>query len=107
MQPQKSCIRLRNTTTITTTITMNGKHILRLFNARVKVKVLIVQSCATLHLQGLQPTQFLSPWNSPCRNAGVSYLSLLQRIFLTQGSTMSLLHWRQTLYCLSHQKSPK
>ena len=103
MQPQKSCIRLRNTATITTTITMNGKHILRLFNARVKVKVLIVQSCATLHLQGLQPTQFLSPWNSPCRNAGVSYPSLLQRILVIQGSNLHLLHYRWILYRLSYQ----
>ena len=32
--------------------------------------------------------------------------SLLQAIFLTQGSNPGLLHCRQILYCLSHQKSP-
>ena len=32
--------------------------------------------------------------------------SLLQGIFLTQGSTLGLLHYRQILYCLSHQGSP-
>ena len=30
---------------------------------------------------------------------------LLQRIFLTQGWNLGLLHCRQTLYCLSHQAS--
>ena len=33
-------------------------------------------------------------------------LSLLQGIFLTQGSKLGLLHCRQILYCLSHQGSP-
>ena len=32
--------------------------------------------------------------------------SLLQGIFLTQGSNLGLLHCRQTLYCLSQQGSP-
>ena len=32
--------------------------------------------------------------------------SLLQGIFLTQGSNPGLLHWRQILYRLSHQGSP-
>ena len=31
---------------------------------------------------------------------------LLQGIFSTQGSNLSLPHYRQTLYCLSHQESP-
>ena len=31
---------------------------------------------------------------------------LLQGIFLTQGSNPGLPHYRQTLYCLSHQGSP-
>ena len=30
-----------------------------------------------------------SPWNSPGRNTGVGSLSLLQGIFLTQGSNLS------------------
>ena len=45
----------------------------------------------------------LCPWNSPGRNTGVDCHFLLQRIFLTQGSNLSLLHCRQILYHLSHQ----
>ena len=36
--------------------------------------------------QGLCPTRFLCPWNSPGKNTGVGCYSLLQGIFLTQGS---------------------
>ena len=43
-------------------------------------------------------------WNSPGKNTGVGSHSLLQRIFLTQGLNLSLLHCRQILYCLSHQR---
>ena len=50
----------------------------------VKVQVLVAQSCPTLRPQGLQPPRFLSPWNSPGKNPGVSSHSLLQGIFLTQ-----------------------
>ena len=46
------------------------------------------------------------PWNSPGQNTGVGSISLLQRIFPTQGSNPGLLHCRQMLYCLSHQGSP-
>ena len=38
-------------------------------------------------------------------NTGVGSLSLLQRIFPTQGSNLGLLHCSQTLYCLSRQGS--
>ena len=31
--------------------------------------------------------------------------SLLQRTFLTQGLNSRLLHWKQILFCLSHQES--
>ena len=48
----------------------------------------------------------LCPWNSPCKNAGVGSHSLLQGIFLTQGSNSCLLHCSQSLYSLSHQGSP-
>ena len=43
--------------------------------------------------------------DSPGKNTGVGTLSLLQGIFLTQGSNPGLLHCRQILYCLSHQGS--
>ena len=54
---------------------------------------------------GLQPTRLLCPWNSPGKNTGVGSHSLLQGIFLTQGSNPCLLHCRQVLYHLSHQGS--
>ena len=38
---------------------------------------------------------------------GVGSHSLLQGIFLIQGSNPSLLHGRQILYCQSHQGSPR
>ena len=47
-----------------------------------------------------------TPWNSPGQNAGVSSISLLQRIFPTQGSNPGLLHCRQMPYQLSHKGSP-
>ena len=40
------------------------------------------------------------------KNTGVASYSLLQGIFPTQGSNLSLLNCRQMLYCLSHQGSP-
>ena len=54
--------------------------------------------------QRLQPTRFLCPWNTPGKNTGVGCHFLLQGIFLTQGSNLGLLHCRQILYHLSHQK---
>ena len=44
--------------------------------------------------------------DSPDKNIGVSCHFLLQGIFLTQVSIMGLLHCRQTLYWLSHQRRP-
>ena len=40
------------------------------------------------------------------KNTGVGCHFLLQEIFPTQGLNPSLLHCRQTLYCLRHQESP-
>ena len=47
------------------------------------------------------------PWNSPGQNTGVSSLSVLQQIFLTQELKRGLLHCRWILYQLSYQGSPK
>ena len=47
-----------------------------------------------------------SPWNSPGQNTGVGSLSLLQRIFPTQGSNLGLQHCRQILHQLSYKGSP-
>ena len=43
---------------------------------------------------------------SPGQNTGVGSLSLLQRLFPTQGSNPGLPHCRQILYQLKHQGSP-
>ena len=55
----------------------------------------------------MQPHGLYSPWNSPGQNTGVGSLSLLQRIFPTQGLNPGLLHCRQILYQLSHKGSPR
>ena len=73
----------------------------------LKVKVLVAQLCLILcdpmdcEAQGL-----LCPWNSPGKNTGVGCHSLLQGIFPSQGSSLGLRHYRQILYCLTHQGSP-
>ena len=59
----------------------------------------------SLRPHGLQPTRLLCPRNFPCKSAGVGCHFLLQGIFPTQGP--GFWHCRQTLYCLSHQGSPK
>ena len=41
------------------------------------------------------------------KNTGVGSHSILQGIFLSQGSNPGLLHCRQIHYCLSHQGSLK
>ena len=68
-------------------------------------KVLVAQSCLTLwDPVDCSLPRLLCPWNSPGKNTGVGSHSLLQRIFLTQGSNLGLPHCRQILYCLSHQR---
>ena len=55
----------------------------------------------------LQPARLLHPWDSPSKNTGVDCHSLLQRIFLTQGSNPGLLHCRRILYHLSYREDLK
>ena len=57
----------------------------------------------SLRPHGLQPARLLCPWNFPGKNTGMGSRSLLQGIFLTQGSNLGLLHCRQILYQLSYQ----
>ena len=45
--------------------------------------------------------------NSPGKNTGVDCHALRQGIFPTQGSNPGLPHYRQILYHLSHQESPR
>ena len=51
-------------------------------------------------------TRFLCPWDFPGKNTGVDSHSLLQVIFLTQGSNLVLLHCQQIPYHLRHQRIP-
>ena len=64
---------------------------------------LAAQSCPTLCYP--LPARLLCPWNSPGQPTGVGSHSLLQGIFWIQGFNPGLLHYRQILYCLNHQKS--
>ena len=56
---------------------------------------------------GLQISRLLCPWDSPSKNTGVDSHSLLQGIFLTQGWNPGIWPYRQILYCMSHEDSPK
>ena len=68
----------------------------------VKVKMLVAQPCLTL----CNPMVYnLCPCKSPGKDTGVGSHSLLQGIFPTQGSNLSLPHCRQILYHLSNQGS--
>ena len=52
----------------------------------------------SLGLNGLLPFRLFCPWNSPGKNTGVGYHSLLQGIFLAKGSNPGLLHCRQIIF---------
>ena len=65
-----------------------------------KVKVKVTQLSVQLF-------EDCSPWNSLGQNTGMGNLSLLQRIFPTQGSNSDLPHCRQILYQLSHKGRPR
>ena len=72
------------------------------------VLCLVTQLCPTL----CNPTDCSPPGSpvhgdSPGKNTGVRCHALLQGIFPIQRSNPGLLHWRQILYQLSHQGSPK
>ena len=60
-----------------------------------------LQSCLTL----CDPTRLPYPWDSPGKTTGVGCHFLLQGIFPIQGSNLGLLHCRQILYHLSHQRN--
>ena len=67
--------------------------------------VLAAQTSSTLWAHGTQPTRLLCPWDSPGKNAGVGWHSLLQRIFPDQGLKPGLLHCKHILYHISRGKS--
>ena len=60
----------------------------------------------SLQPHGLWPTRLLSPWDSPGTDTGVGCHALLQGIFPTQGLNPGLCHWKQIVYCLSHEGTP-
>ena len=71
-------------------------------------KMLITQLCLTV----CYPMDCSPPGSSvhgifQTQNTGVGCHTLLQGNFPTQGSNLSLLHFREILYHLNHQGSPK
>ena len=81
----------------------------QLSNFQKAMKTLCVRHSVMSHSSGphgLWPTRLLCPWVSPGKNTAVGCHSLLQGIFLTQGSNLGLPHYRQILYHLSHLASP-
>ena len=57
--------------------------------------MLSLQSCLTLcdpMAYGLWPARLQCPWDSSGKNTGVGCHALLQRVFMTQGSNLHLLH---------------
>ena len=75
----------------------------RCFYKSESVSCLVMSDSLWPH--GSWHTRLLCPWNSPEKNIGVGCHSLLQWIFLSQGSNPGLPHCRQSFYCLSHQGS--
>ena len=55
----------------------------------------------------LRPHGLYIPWNYQGQNTGMGSSSLLQGVFLTQGSNPCLPHCQEILYQLSHQGSPR
>ena len=60
----------------------------------------------SLQPHGLYPTRLFCPWNFPGKDTGVGCRFLLQGIFLTQGSSLYLLHWQADSLPLSHLGRP-
>ena len=60
-------------------------------------------ACSPLSMEFLR---LLCPWSFSDKNTGVDCYSLLQGIFLTQGSNSNLLHWQADSLPLGHQGSP-
>ena len=81
---------------------LSGKHRSKYLISTVLC--LVAQLCPTLgDTMNCSPPGSSVYGDSPGKNTRVGYHDLLQGIFPTQGWNPSLLHWRQILYCLSHQ----
>ena len=86
------------------------KHQISIDKWIIKVMYSYSESASEIHSvlsDSLQPHGIYSPWNSPGQNAGVGSLSLLHRIFPTQGLKPGFPHCRRFLYQLSHKRSPR
>ena len=59
----------------------------------------------SLRPHGLQSARLLCPWDFPGKNIRADCHFLVQRLFLTQGSNLCLLHWQADSLLLSHQGS--
>ena len=81
----------------------NSVHWSFFMHFSIYVSHLVMSNSSQPH--GLQPTRLLCPWNSPGKNTGVDSHSLLQGMFPTQQLNPGLLHCRQILYHLSHQRN--
>ena len=90
-------------------LTSQGQILSCLKRRRLKVKVLVTQSCSTLRdsMDCSQPGS--SPRKSSGKNTGVGCHSILQRVFMTQGSNLSLrtasrffTTWVMKIWCLLH-----
>ena len=66
----------------------------------VKGLCLVIQSCPTLCDSMDCIARLLCPWDSAGNNTGVGCNFLLQEIFPTQGSNLSLLYHRWILYAI-------
>ena len=84
-----------------------GVEATKVSNARGQGKLESV-SCSVVSdtLQRHGSGRLLYPWDSPGKNTGVGCHSLLQGIFLTEGSNPGLLHCRRIFNLMSHQGSP-
>ena len=54
----------------------------------------------------MEPIRLLCPWGFPGKNIGVGCYFLLQGIFLTQGSSLCILHCRGILYHWANEEAP-
>ena len=70
------------------------------------INCLVAKLCSTLlGSRGLQPARLHCPWDFLGKNTGVGCHFLLQGIFSTQESNLSLLHWQADSLPLSHEGS--
>ena len=72
----------------------------------IQLCLLCCPACRLISPIFLNSIYMVCPWNSPGKNTEVVCHSLLQEIFLTQGSDLGLLYCRQIFYHLSYRGSP-